>query len=472
MLFCALRAHKQSQLHSRCLSVFATSFPYGLTNASCTSSHYATTMALENPLLSRCSAHDFMGAARADASERCLPVEAYLAQASLKCDTYLSSGKVHAREEERRVLQGVLKQEGQMALLMGGKSVGKSLLLRELASTPIAGKNGMPRMVVLVNGRSCGADLNAGVMLANGIQSERSSATDDYTCPSVFVQRLRVALNAAAPMAPTALTSGVPYAAHLLNSMVSLAHRQGTYLCLVIDEGNLALPTPPLPGEVTVGRGSREEQERQQRSTQALLNHLVQLTKESRSLNVLIATSEYTFPSRLQHRNFFNTTNLTKTVVAGEVPPAPMRALLHSWGLGPRLADVLLGYLGGHVHMTSLALDELASRLDSFHIMEVAPSLCTVSVDTCLREGGSSARSLLQALAVAGWAPVGGPQDPAVQLLARESLGGFVGDTAAVVGLPPHLRRAVGSGMGAVPSFHFLRHVIAQRLAVAAVAGE
>jgi hypothetical protein len=238
------------------------------------------------PLLSRCSATDFMGAARADASESSMAVDVYLTQATLKCDTYLRSSEVHDREEVRRVLLGVLQQEGQMALLMGGKSVGKSLLLRELARLPTAGKDGVPRMVVLVNGRSCGADLTAGVVLALEKATLEGSAKDRARCSAV-IEGLRTAFSPEVPMAladkqlPTGLAPpGLPEAVRLLSLMVSLARREGAYLCLVIDEGNLALPTPPLPGEVPVGEGSSEEQGRQLRSTKALLNHLVQLTKE------------------------------------------------------------------------------------------------------------------------------------------------------------------------------------------------
>lgn len=459
-------------------TIFPTTFPYGLTNSSTTSAHFTTALDMTKPLLLRNSAEDFMTAARADAGSE--PVGAWLAKASLKCETYLRTGEVYDRQEIRGELLGVLEKEGQMALFMGGKSVGKSLLLRELARTPIVGRNGVPRMVVLINGRRSGGDLALGVARAlqrvtledsvGSVLQGMERTPEDRARNSALLERLRTSVGKVLPFyTGVPMTAGNPADAEdLLDTMVEIARKEGVYLCLVIDEGNLALPSPSAPGGAPQeGEGTEEELKRQLRYTKALLNHLVLLTKESRSLNVLISTSEYAYPYRLQHGNFFNATNLTRTLMAGELSPASMRALLMgTWGLGPRLTDVFLAYLGGHIHLAAQALDRLASTLDGFDVLEAAPSLCAVGVNTCLREGGEGARTLLNALAVAGWAGVGGPQEPALQSLARGNLGGFVDQSAIVVGVPQKLRRSGASGLGAVPSFHYLRHVVAHRLAL------
>jgi hypothetical protein len=489
--YAALRAHLPGPRALLCCCrfstssvAFPTSFPHGLTGVSATDAHYSTALDMSAPLLLRSSAQDFMGAARADAAAAGgVPVGEHLARASSACDAFLCSGTVHDREEVRRELLGVLKQEGQMALFMGGKSVGKSLLLRELARTPLVGKDGKPRTVVVVNGRRSGTDLAVGLVralekvtlegsLGGALQGlERTAA--DRARNSMVLEGLREAVKVAVPAlwAGVQLSSSAADAERLLDAMVSLARKEGTYLCLIIDEGNLALPSPLPKGEAQTGEGASVEEQRRQSSTKALLNRLVELTKESRSMNVLLATSEHAYPYRLRHNSFFNVTDLSLTILAGEVPPARMRELLRSWGLGPRLADVFLAYLGGHVLLASRALDRLAATQDDFSLLEVSPSLCAVGVDTCLQEGGSGARSLLQALAVSGWAPVAGPRDAAMQVLARENVGGFVDQGAVAVGLPKELRQGSSSGMGAVPSFHFMRHVIAQRLAVVGVGG-
>jgi hypothetical protein len=140
----------------------ATTFPLGLTDASATEAHFSTALDLSSPLLLRDCAQDFMAAAREDAGSE--PVGEHLARASSACNAFLLSEEACGREELRRELVGVLGQRGQLALLLGGRGVGKSLLLRELALAPFVGKDGVRRVVMLVNGRQSGTDLAAGIM--------------------------------------------------------------------------------------------------------------------------------------------------------------------------------------------------------------------------------------------------------------------------------------------------------------------
>ena len=223
------------------------------------------------------------------------------------------------------------------------------------------------------------------------------------------------------------------------------------HFCLVVDEANLAFPTPPslLPGAVSAPT-SPELQD-----TQLLLERIVQLTKQRRKINALIVSSEYGYPYRLRHENFFNTTNLTANIVAGEVPPADMHALLRAWGLGSQLADVFLAFYGGHVHMASQALAELAGKLDAFNCEEVAPDGALGAIVEALGSGGSSgAAALLRSAAQRGFARVQKEGDVCAQALARANLGGLVRAKGKVVGLPQGVRG--GANFGFVPSSHFL----------------
>ncbi len=159
----------------RTFSSFSTTFPLGLTNASATDAHWATALDLASPLLLRrdCTA-DFMDAARADAEALGgVSVQAHLAGASAACDAFLRSGEVHDREETRAELQGLLEREGQLALLLGGKNVGKSLMLRELAGAALTGRNGQARLFVHINARTCGTNLLAVLPTRSRRRSER-----------------------------------------------------------------------------------------------------------------------------------------------------------------------------------------------------------------------------------------------------------------------------------------------------------
>jgi hypothetical protein len=197
--------------------------------------------------------------------------------------------------------------------------------------------------------------------------------------------------------------------------------------------------------------------------TRLLLERLVLLTKQSRRMNALLVSSEHAYPYRLRHDSFFSTSNLTELFIASEVPPAPMRALLTAkWGLGPRLSDVLLAYCGGHVHTAANALRLLSKRLDSFRVEEFAPEGEAGGIVRSLEEGPSGMRQVLADLASRGFAPVAHEGDACAQALARDSLGGLVGASAAAPGLPAEAR--AGSDFCVVAASHFTRHLIAKAL--------
>jgi len=64
------------------------------------------------------------------------------------------------------------------------------------------------------------------------------------------------------------------------------------------------------------------------KQTKALLNKLVELTTESRRINVLLAVSSIGYPYRLRAGGVFNMSTITDVIFAGEVSPADMRVLL------------------------------------------------------------------------------------------------------------------------------------------------
>lgn len=467
-------------------NAFATTFPFGLTNASAMDSSYATVLDMEAPLLLRNTAQDFMAAARADAAVLEVSVGTYLAGASLRCEKYLDA-EVHGNNELRLALLGVLQRKGQFALLLGGKSTGKSLLLRELAKMDLVGKDDIPRRVVLLNARECGMDLVGGLRRAllaavkegtigGALQGHSRTVTDRNTKTIAFLRQTSESMQMPHELPvdkgllsngsiAAALRAAMPLPSNnaLLDGLLDTATKQGEYLCLLIDECNLALPAPPLLPQIRNGP-SREQQKRQDEAID-LLHHLVALTKDSRRINVLLSTSEYDYPHRLEQGGGFNTSNLTGTIFAGEVPPKDMRdLLLDKLGLGPFLADVFLAYYGGHVHMASQALSALSTGLDEFDCASVAPKMGAASVVTCLRSG-PAARSLLAGMALAGFAEVQDLGDPAAQLVARANVGGLVSSHATtVVGVPYEVRTAGHAEYGMVPSAQFMRHVICKAL--------
>jgi len=155
---------------------YQTTFPYGLTSPGTTDDFFTSALDLEAPLLIRGNGY-FMAAARADARARLRlkegqslssreaqaleeDVKAHLNQASTTCSNFLDSNMVYDRENIKAALHSVLSDRGRMALLLGGKFVGKSLLLTELAgsSKDIVGRDKNKRALLYIDARSCGGD--------------------------------------------------------------------------------------------------------------------------------------------------------------------------------------------------------------------------------------------------------------------------------------------------------------------------
>ena len=469
---------------------FPTTFARGLTGPSATCRFFTTALDLEAPLLLRGSA-DFMSAARADGRERLqqraggalgvsealveVEVREHLERSSRQCSEFLDSGAVHDCEEIRAMLHNLLAEKGQLALLLGGKSVGKSLLLQELARQrkDIVGLDGARRALLYVDARSCGDDLAAGLVAAlqrealeqqrmkdHGYSARQAQAGQPALLGSSLLPAAKgasielsfkgAALGAQPEFAGPA--SKVDQCLELLGKVSEAAQTAGYYLCLIVDEANLTFPAPPDPLSSHPAPPLSPTHLHAQRQ----LEKLVQLTKQSRQMNVLLVSSEYAYPYRLRHGRFFNTSNLTETMFAGEVPPAAMRQLLQrSWGLGPRLADVFLAFYGGHVHMASRALAKLREELDDFNCEEVAPDGVLGPIVDCIEgEGGAGPMAdMLRALAGRGFAPVSSEGNAQAQALSLANAGGLVKTSGKVVGLPLGLRR--GANFGVVPSSHF-----------------
>ena len=477
----------------------ATTFPLGLTSPGATEDFYTTALDLGAPLLLRGSG-DFMAAARADARARLRlggggaalrqgeaaalegEVVEHLRQASSACSKFLDSGLVHDREEVKAALGAVLLGKGRLALLLGGKSVGKSLLLQEMARqpAPLVGADGARRALLYVDARSCGGDLAAGLVAAlqrealelqrlegrRGVMSRQAQAEQPAAAPGRALALLPSAERASIALSfkGASLTTQLDFSARgpavveqsiaLLAKVAETAQAQGYLLCLIVDEANLIFPAPPGPPGSALPAAPPTPA---QLSVQLQLAKLVELTKQSRQMNVLLVSSEYTYPYRLRNGHFFNTTNFTDVLFAGEVPPAAMRQLLvQRWGLGPRLADVFVAFYGGHVHMAALALEKLGQQLDEFNCEEVAPSGVLSAIVDCIEGegGGGPMAAMLRALAVRGLAPVSSEANAQAQALSLANVGGLVTTSSRVAGLPQGLRSGVNFGV--VPSSQFV----------------
>jgi hypothetical protein len=101
--------------------------------------------------------------------------------------------------------------------------------------------------------------------------------------------------------------------------------------------------------------------------TNDVLDMLVLLSKQNRKMNVILFSSEHSFPFH-QKQQGFNITNLTRTIFAGEVPPSSMRSFLTgSVGMGPHLSTRCMESYGGHIWNTYNAMSLVSFTIICTH---------------------------------------------------------------------------------------------------------
>jgi hypothetical protein len=132
--------------------------PLLLMGPSSSAEYYAQDMLLEEAGMS--GGELFMEAARADVvagggGGTKDGVMEYLRSNELNSCAFLYSDKVHDREEMRSAVRQAVERNGRFALVLGGKSTGKSLLLREMSTrgdfTGVV--DGKKRLMVMVDAR-------------------------------------------------------------------------------------------------------------------------------------------------------------------------------------------------------------------------------------------------------------------------------------------------------------------------------
>jgi hypothetical protein len=93
-------------------------------------------------------------AAMKDAEQLGITVDAYLAKVTDATTTFVKSGTVHDREEFYEFLEGAVNTtKGKFCLILGGKSVGKSLVLADFAKK-VQNNNNIKIAVLLLDART------------------------------------------------------------------------------------------------------------------------------------------------------------------------------------------------------------------------------------------------------------------------------------------------------------------------------
>ena len=369
-------------------------------------------------------------AALCDAALRGETGEAYVRRVRDASASFMDSQALYDRVETMGALGDRMgRSKGELVLFLGGKDLGKSHMLRELA----ARLRGQGRRAVIVNARTTGADLAAGIIGSLSKSDRRFfDSMLERLHPSVRATVAALA-NWAAPGSGAVVSSALapprsPSLRELLEGFADTCAESGTFPVLIIDEANRALPD--APGEEAKAR------------TLAVLSELTLVTKEERRMNVVLAASEHAEPFRLAAVGF-QPEHMTKVVIACEVPPAEMRALLSGpWCCGPALADGLMAVYGGHVWRMHLVLGDLAREQERFEAFAGLSPTASDGVSACVAAARSGEPHMvglegwLRALATHGTVAIPSRSDPRAELVSRHNVGGVVSRGASAPGVP------------------------------------
>jgi hypothetical protein len=146
----------------RCLSTFASDLS-GLMNSTSTGKFYAKTLKMSDKAIKFFTQPKiFWEAVQKDAKLLSIDPHTYLHNICSSFDKFFDSGELCDRGELRDAITAVLARQGQFVCVLGGKSVGKSLVAHKIEAEQNNSEGGS--LVLIVDGRKFGKDLVKGAL--------------------------------------------------------------------------------------------------------------------------------------------------------------------------------------------------------------------------------------------------------------------------------------------------------------------
>ena len=309
----------------------------------------------------------FLKALKEDAGEKQVDADAHLNSIDRKATEFMKGGsnrqrKIVDREAFIKALKKAVCKDGLLTLVLGGKSVGKSLVVSYVADK-VRQAQGSSRTVVLANLRRGGeADFYQAVF---GAAAEQQGLAEKL--PSLFKEVVTMAsglvaaaenLNAAtAPLAASVRSIiGImqpEQKALTFSKLVKSIQETGNNTAIIIDEANLALPND--------GNDAKAE------TAKTALAQITGETKEAFTASVILISSEHGYPFKLAKAGL-NLVDIKNILIAPEVPPIDMfKMLTDHWGMGPRLARLFVATYGGSIDAVYTALGNLINNRKQFY---------------------------------------------------------------------------------------------------------
>lgn len=237
----------------------------------------------------------------------------------------------------------------------------------------------------------------------------------------------------------------------LLEVYLAFDRPPGSIPTIVIDEANRFLTDAQQIPEIRL-------------QIRDLLEFLAKSSKQLNQCKVILASSEYSFPSLLDSigEGIF-TLNASEILYATEIAPYSMyNALTKKWKMGHYLASVFVACYGGHLWNCANAVDAFKAKKESFKARTALGSSQFSNVDICINAKIDGMKELLEEAAKFGFAPILNDRDPRAEVGGLNGVIGVIDPDAVLIDVPDHLRE--GSRCGVVPLSQSMRLIIANVL--------
>ena len=328
----------------------------------------------------------FLQALEEDAEEKKqVDADAHLNSIDQKATEFMKGGsnrqrKIVDREAFIEALKKAVYKDGLLTLVLGGKSVGKTLVVSHVAEQVRQAPHGN-RTILLVNMRQMPAKDFYEATLS--VASKQTNVLDILTQLPLFGQRFRAgpqsrvwrfiqqlpfmatlvgALRAGMATAAAPLAMAVQNLvkslddddkAQALSELVKGIAKKCNDTTIIIDEANLALPND--------GNDAKAE------TAKTALAQITGETKEAFKASVVLISSEHGYPFKLAKAGL-NLVDIQNIIIAPEVPPVDMfKMLTDHWGMGHRLARLFVATYGGSIHAVYTALGNLINNRKQFY---------------------------------------------------------------------------------------------------------
>ncbi|CAJ1344045.1 unnamed protein product [Effrenium voratum] len=387
-----------------------------------------------------------------------LEVEQYLSNVLQRQDDFMKTNEAVDRGDFLESLRQAMRST-QFSLVLGGKNLGKTLMRKrtvcELENEPNANLTFMDvnmreqpskELFKAILGRVASKRSDwAGILqkVASSIAS-LASAVAIGTNPEVVAPAAATPISAAVKVLVDSLTSNERE--QTLLELIDTFHTEGNDTCILVDEANIALPAGEDPENI--------------RNARQALQYFVMLTKEAKKTGVVLITSDFGYPFRLQNCGM-NLQDIQRIINVNEVPKADMLQLMvDRWGMSEDLGKEFFSYFGGNIDICSAAVKELASKrsaLDPLCIVD-CPGLPACAADP-------DAKKHLQNMLEQGWSPVFDLElDAAAKFIAERNVGGIVVKRAKYFDQPENMWNG-NHEFALVPSGTLMRWKIGKELA-------